>query len=274
MTQTSQAAEPQPPHLSIVVPAWNEAVRIRATLARMLEYFDSQGYSFEILVVSDGSTDGTPEAVREVAEGRHEVRDLHYEPNRGKGHAVRYGILRAAGDFVLFSDADLATPIEEVEPLFNALKAGHDIAIGSRDVPGSRLERHQSLPRELAGKTFNRAVRLIAVPGIHDTQCGFKLFTRESAADIFGRCLIDNFSFDVEALYLARKLGYSIAEVPIRWAHQEGSTVKPLRDGYRMVKTLFRIRATRYDIDRRKSRAQAIPAPCPPPPSGASGRNE
>src|SRR5207302_11231078 len=143
------------------------------------------------------------------------------EGNRGKGYAVRFGMLRAGGDFILFSDADLATPIEEVEKLFEQVQAGAEIAIGSRDVPGSKLVKRQSMFRELGGKLFNRCVQRVGVPGIHDTQCGFKLFTRSAAQNIFSRCRIDNFSFDVEVLYLARLLGYPIAEVPVVWEQLE-----------------------------------------------------
>lgn len=219
----------------------------------MLEYFDSQGYTHDILVVDDGSTDGTIAVVKEVASGHEEVRILHYDGNHGKGYAVRYGVTRATGDFILFSDADLATPIEEVEHLFSAIEEGYDIAIGSRDIPGAKLERHQSPLREMGGKLFNRCVQRIALPGIHDTQCGFKLFTRAAAHNIFGLCRIDNFSFDVEVLYLGRQLGYSIAEVPVRWAHQEGSKVRFLRDGLRMVRTLFRVKATDYQVKQAKT---------------------
>jgi len=240
--------EPQAPHLSVVVPAFNEEERIRASLIRMLAYFDAQDYDYEILVVDDGSADKTREIVEEAVAGHSNVRLLHYDANRGKGYAVRYGMLRATGDHVLFSDADLATPIEEFEKLYAALREGRDIAIGSRDVPGAQLERRQSPFREFGGKLFNRCVQVIAVPGIRDTQCGFKLFTRAAAQNIFSRCQIDNFSFDVEVLYLGRQLGYSIAEVPVRWAHQEGSKVRFLRDALRMLKTLFRIRATDYRI--------------------------
>jgi dolichyl-phosphate beta-glucosyltransferase len=240
--------EPLPPYLSVVVPAYNEEARIGASLARMLAYFDSQDYAYEILVVDDGSTDST-RAVVEQKKGEHaNVKFLHYDGNRGKGYAVRYGIVRASGDFVLFSDADLATPIEEVETLYAAIREDKEIAIASRDLPGSQLTRRQSWFREMGGKLFNRCVQLLAVPGIHDTQCGFKLFTRSAAQNIFGRCQIDNFSFDVEALYLARQLGYTIAEVPVRWEHQEGSKVRFFRDAVRMLKTLFRIRATDYHI--------------------------
>lgn len=248
---------PQPPHLSIVVPAFNEERRIQSSLARMLGYFEAQDYDFEILIVDDGSSDRTRAIVEETAAGHPNVRLLSYAVNRGKGHAVRYGMMRATGDYLLFSDADLATPIEEFVKLYAALQGEHDIAIGSRDVPGSQLERRQSLLRELGGKLFNRCVQLVAVPGIRDTQCGFKLFTRAAAQNIFSRCQIDNFSFDVEVLYLGRQLGYSIVEVPVRWAHQEGSKVRFVRDALRMLKTLLRIRATDYQIQRADKRTSA-----------------
>ncbi len=243
-------AEPglEAPHLSVVIPAYNEEERIGTSIEKILAYLDGAAQTFELLVVDDGSTDRTSEVVRQAAGGRPEVRVLSYDANRGKGHAVRYGILHARGDYVLFSDADLATPFEELEKLMAAVRQGVDVAIASRDVPGSLLERRQSPIREFGGKLFNRFVQMLAVPGIQDTQCGFKLFTRAAARNIFERCQIDNFSFDVEALYLARKLGYSIREVPVRWRHMEGSKVRFLRDAWRMAKTLVRIRLTDYHI--------------------------
>jgi len=246
--EPSSPSEEGAPYLSIIVPAYNEETRLGATLKRMLAYFDAQNYTFEILVADDGSTDGTPDIVEQIAACRPQVRLLSYQPNRGKGYAVRYGILRACGARLLFSDADLATPIEEVEKLLAALDSGYDIAIGSRDVKGSQLIKRQSILREFGGRTFNKVVQLMAVPGIHDTQCGFKLFTRNAAKSIFSRCQVDHFAFDVEVLYLARKLfGMRIAEIPVRWAHQEGSKVVFFRDAFRMIKTLFRIRMTRYE---------------------------
>ena len=247
-TDSNALAAVSAPHLSIVVPAFNEESRIGASITRMVEYFDSQSYSFEILVVDDGSTDSTLQVVSEKASGHENVHSLHYNANKGKGYAVRFGMIRATGDFVLFSDADLATPIEEVEKLEAAIRGGKDIAIGSRDVPGSKLIKHQSMFREFAGKMFNKCVQRVGVPGIHDTQCGFKLFTRAAAQNIFNRCRIDGFSFDVEALYLARQLGYTIAEVPIVWEHKEGSKVRPLKDGLKMLRTLFVIKATDYHL--------------------------
>lgn len=236
------------PEISVVVPAYNEEGRLGATLVRMLAYFDEQGYPFELIVVDDGSSDATRAVTESIASARPEVRLISYKPNHGKGYAVRQGMLAAEGERILLSDADLATPIEEVEKLLAKLQDGYDIAIGSRDVKGSQLIRHQSWLRETGGKAFNQLVQMVAVPGIHDTQCGFKLFSRVAARAIFSRCTVDHFAFDVEVLYLAiRFFGYRIAETPVRWAHQEGSKVVFWRDGMRMVRTLFRIRMTHYE---------------------------
>ena len=248
------------PHLSVVIPAYNEEGRIGASLTEALAYLDAQDYRYEVLIVDDGSSDNTRAVALAAAAGRPNVQFLHYDGNRGKGYAVRYGMMRAVGDYVLFSDADLSTPIAEVEKLYTRLRTGFEIAIGSRDVADSKLEKRQSILREMGGKLFNRFVQLLAVPGIHDTQCGFKLFTQAAARNIFGLCQIDNFSFDVEALYLGRQLGYQIAEVGVAWHHCEGTKVVFFRDAWRMVKTLFRIRATDYQIkragERRKSASE------------------
>jgi dolichyl-phosphate beta-glucosyltransferase len=232
------------PRLSIVIPAYNEETRIEHTLQRVVDYFDARGEPYEVLVVSDGSTDRTEALVSAFSERHPQVKLLAYQPNRGKGHAVRYGILRARGEQVLFSDADLATPIEEYEKLLPYLSQGYEVVIGSRPLRESQLVVRQPFYREWAGRAFNKLVQLLAVPGIHDTQCGFKLFTREAAHAIFSLCRLDGFSFDFEALYWARRLGYRIAEVPIRWMHQEGSKVKLLRDGLRMVRDLVWLRLT------------------------------
>ena len=237
------------PYLSIVVPAYNEEKRLGATLKRMLAYFDTRNYEFEILVVNDGSTDETASIVQNISACRPQVQLLQYASNRGKGYAVRYGMQRAAGQLVLFSDADLATPIEEVEKLISHIEAGADVAIGSRDVAGSELVQRESIIRELGGRTFNKLVQMLTVPGIHDTQCGFKLFTARACKDVFSICQVDDFAFDVEALYVAVKLlALRVDEVPIKWAHQAGSKISPFRDGPRMVRTLFKIRMTRYGV--------------------------
>ncbi len=233
--------------LSVVVPAYNEESRLGSTLKQLVAYLDSRQSGFEILVVNDGSTDKTLEVANQIASQRLEVKLLGYDTNRGKGYAVRYGVLRTVGDFVLFCDADMATPIEEMEKLLAALNSGADIAIGSRDMRGSQLDKRQSVVREIGGKLFNRVVRLLTVPGIHDTQCGFKMFKRPAGQAVFQNCQVDNFAFDVEALFLATKvMGLKVAEVPVRWAHQEGSKVRFLRDGMRMLLAVWHIRTTRY----------------------------
>jgi dolichyl-phosphate beta-glucosyltransferase len=220
----------------------------------MAEYFSASGRDWSLTVVSDGSTDATENLVSEMAERVPEVRLITYSPNRGKGCAVRTGILAAEADLILFSDADLATPIEELDKLESALE-GHDIAIGSRPLRESRLEVRQPWHREMLGRLFNLAVQALAVRGIHDTQCGFKLFRREAARDVFSRCTLDGFGFDFEALMIARDIGYRIAEVPVRWRHQEGSKVVLMRDGPRMIAELvmLRIRGKRRRLAMRAS---------------------
>ena len=230
------------PHLSVVVPAYNEEDRLPRTLARLDEYYRAQPYAWDVTVVSDGSTDRTEAVVREFAEAHPGFRLLAYAPNRGKGHAVRVGMLQAEGERVLFCDADLATPQEETAKLMARLDDGADVAIGSRPLAESRLEVRQPWYRELLGRLFNKAVQLLAVRGIDDTQCGFKLFTRPVAQETFRRCKLDGFSFDLEALMIARDLGLRIDEVPVRWSHQEGSKVVLLRDGPRMLRDLVGLR--------------------------------
>jgi len=234
------------PRLSVVIPAYNEQDRIERTLTRVVEYLDGRGEPYEILVVSDGSTDATEGIVQRFAQTHPQVKLFAYQPNRGKGYAVRYGILRAQGERILFSDADLATPIEELEKLEPYLERGYPVAIGSRPLRESQLVVRQPFYREMAGRAFNKVVQVLAVRGIHDTQCGFKLFTRDAAHAIFSRCRLNGFSFDFEALFYAQRLGYEIAEVPIRWMHQEGSKVRLLRDGLRMLRDLVWLRLSAW----------------------------
>jgi dolichyl-phosphate beta-glucosyltransferase len=230
------------PFLAVIVPAYNEEARIVPTLRRLREYLSSQAYSWSVSVVSDGSSDKTEKLALEFAEKDERFAVLAYSPNRGKGYAVRLGMLQVEADLLLFSDADLATPIEEVEKLLPAIESGNDIAIGSRPLKESSLEIRQPLYREMLGRAFNLAVQLLAIRGIHDTQCGFKIFKHDVARDVFSRCKIDGFGFDFEALMVAKDLGYKIAEIPIRWRHQEGSKVVLMRDGPRMLRDLVRLR--------------------------------
>jgi dolichyl-phosphate beta-glucosyltransferase len=228
------------PALSIVIPAFNEESRLGPTVRRIVEFAATSGRSHEIIVVDDGSTDGTNALARRIAEDHPSVRVVS-QARQGKGAAVRAGVLAASGDRILFSDADLSTPIEEVEKLEAALEGGNDVAIASRAAPGADIRVRQHPVREMMGRTFNSLVRVIAVSGFADTQCGFKLFTREAARELFGRSRVDGFAFDVEILWLARGR-YRVAEVPVVWRHVEESRVSPGRDAARMFVDLVRIR--------------------------------
>jgi dolichyl-phosphate beta-glucosyltransferase len=230
------------PRLALIIPAYNEADRILPTLERLESYMNQLPYSAVVVVVSDGSRDATQRIVSQFSSERPQFNLIHYSQNRGKGYAVRTGMLQVEADFLLLSDADLATPIEEVEKLWQAIDSGSEVAIGSRPLKESRLEVRQPWYRELLGRVFNLLVQTLAIRGIADTQCGFKLFTDKSAKDIFSRCKLDGFGFDFEALMIAKDLGYQIAEVPVRWSHQEGSKVVLLRDGPRMIRDLVRLR--------------------------------
>jgi len=225
--------------LAVVVPAYNEEPRLAKSLQRVREYLSGQLYAWEVVVVDDGSTDRTPEIARGCAEQDPRFRLISYSPNSGKGAAVRTGMMDAEADWLLLCDADLAAPIEEVEKLFAAEKP---IAIGSRPLRESNLEIRQPWWREAAGRAFNYAVQALSIRGIKDTQCGFKLFSREAAKAIFPRCRFDGFSYDFEALMIGQKLGFEIAEVPIRWSHQEGSKVRLVRDGLGMLRDLVKLR--------------------------------
>lgn len=240
----SELHENPGPALTLIVPAYNEAERLPATLARLREYLGTHHPDHEILVVDDGSSDDTAARAEAVAEGDPRVRVLRYTPNRGKGYAVRFGAGQARGAWVLFSDADLSTPIEELEHLSPYLGEGYDVVIGSRAIEGANLARRQPWLREKIGRTFNLLVRMLGVQGIRDSQCGFKLFTRQAAGDIFPALTIDRWAFDVEALVVADKLGYRIKEVPVTWLNAPGSKVHVIRDSVRTVSDLVRIRLT------------------------------
>ena len=232
--------------LSLIIPAYNERSRIATALETVSEFLESQAKPFEIIVVDDGSSDDTGAVARDFAEASPVVRVIDYERNRGKGYAVRQAVGVSRGLYVAFSDADLSAPIGELDKLFAAADMGYDIAIGSRAVDGSKLVVRQPLYRELGGKALNLVIQCLAVPGIKDTQCGFKLFRGDVARDVFGRCFVDSWGFDVEVLYVARRLGYTIAEIPVVWQHTPGSSIRPFRAGLEMVKDIIRVRFHNY----------------------------
>lgn len=230
------------PYLAVIVPAYNEEARLLPALNGLHDYYSRQPYSYSVTVVCDGCTDSTVQIVDDFSSQHPAFCSLSYSPNRGKGFAVRYAILRAKGEYILFCDADLATPPEETAKLLAAIQNGADVAIGSRPLQTSKLEIRQPFYREMLGRTFNRAVQLLAIKGIQDTQCGFKLFKAAAAREVFARCQLNGFSFDIEALLVARDLGYTITEIPIRWRHQDGSKVSLVRDGLKMLRDLVLLR--------------------------------
>lgn len=235
--------------LSFIIPAYNEASRIEKSLATALEYFSTQPYSWEILVVDDGSADATAEIVRGYADRG--ITLLAQPRNQGKGAAVRRGMLEGKGAVRIFSDADFSTPVTETARVLDGLK-GFDIVIGSRAIDTSYVQKHQPWYRETMGKIFNLLVQVVAVRGIHDTQCGFKGFTAAAAEAVFSRTKIDGFSFDVEALYIARRLGFSIKEIPVAWFNDERSTLNPISDSIKMFRELLKVRALHRDMDVRR----------------------
>jgi glycosyltransferase involved in cell wall biosynthesis len=230
------------PSYSIVLPAYNESERIATTIEKISVFAAQHGWQTEIIVVNDGSTDDTAEVVRRCAMTCPGVRLLQNPGNRGKGYSVRHGMLEAQGEVLLFSDADLSSPIAEAEKLFAAIEAGADVAIGSRWLKTDLQLRRQPLHRQLLGRLFNLALRLTLGLQFQDTQCGFKAFTRPAAHALFSLQKIERWGFDPELLYLAKRLHLRVDEVPVAWAHREGTRINPLRDGMRMVGEMLQIR--------------------------------
>lgn len=232
-------------HLSVVVPAYNEEGRIGRTLAGIRGYLEGRPYASEIIVVDDGSLDLTAARAEEALRGMPGARVLRRSVNRGKGFSVREGVLAARGAFILFSDADLSTPIEDLDKFWPLIDEGCDAVIGSRALPGSDIRIRQNPVRQLMGRTFNLFVRLLFFRGIPDTQCGFKLFRREAARDLFARVRTTGFSFDVEFLYLCRTAGYRVGQVPVVWRHSRPSRVRLVRGAAGMLGELLRIKLRR-----------------------------
>ncbi|HXW61022.1 MAG TPA: dolichyl-phosphate beta-glucosyltransferase [Candidatus Acidoferrales bacterium] len=229
------------PDLSIVIPAYNEEQRLGKALEHISDYFRGRE-GIEIVVVDDGSTDETVRVANEWARKIPSIRLLSNGQNRGKGYSVRHGMAEARGRITLFTDADLSAPIPESEKLFAALEAGHDVAIGSRAIDRSLIAVHQSRLREIAGIVFNGLVRLATGLPFQDTQCGFKAFVREPCRIVFEQQRIERFGFDPEVLFLAKRHGLRIAEIPVRWAHDPATKVDVLRDSLLMIAELIYIR--------------------------------
>jgi len=232
------------PALSIVIPAYNEQARLPDTLAQVLAYLDSSRVSDpEVIVVDDGSRDGTAALVEEWSRKDARVRLVKNPGNRGKGYSVKHGMLEARNEWVLFSDADLSAPIEEFDKLWAAVEREQAaVAIGSRALNRKLIGVRQSLFRETAGRFFNLVVRLVCGLPFWDTQCGFKLFRRDAAREVFSRLQLERFGFDVEALFIARLKRHKTIEVPVRWNHAEGTKVSMFRDSVDMFLDLLRVR--------------------------------
>jgi dolichyl-phosphate beta-glucosyltransferase len=230
------------PQYSIVIPAYNERARIPATLDAVVTCIRARGWSAEVVVVNDGSRDGTAEVVKEFAARAPEVRLLENPGNRGKGYSVRNGLLHSFGNVVMFTDADLSAPIEEAEGLFEALRQGADIAIGSRWLERTRQTIRQPLYRQLFGRCFNAVTRTVMGLPFADTQCGFKAFTRAAAQTVFQLQTIERWGFDPEILFIALKRGFKIVEVPVSWAHDERTRMSYLKDGMRMLEDIAQVR--------------------------------
>ena len=244
-------------HLTFVIPAYNEIGRIGPGIATLLDYVATKPFPCDLILVDDNSSDGTGQYVQERIGGRMPLTVLRNEPNRGKGHSVRRGMLAGTGDYVMFCDADFSTPIGETDKMLVALDSGADVAIGSRGMKESDITTHQPWWREMPGKMFGVAVRTIALPGVRDSQCGFKFFRREAAQAVFPLVELERWAFDVEVLYIARQLGYSIAEVPVQWVNDPQSKVHMLTDGPRMLRDILTVKRRHRDLTRRAGDTRA-----------------
>jgi dolichyl-phosphate beta-glucosyltransferase len=255
---------------SIVIPAYNEGSRLGATLEKVLGYVRAQGWNAEVIVVNDGSRDNTVEVVRGLAAKDPMLRLLENPGNRGKGYSVRNGMLNALGEVVVFSDADLSSPIEEMPKLLTTLAAGADIAIGSRWLRAELQTQRQSLHRQLFGRVFNLLLRIILGLRFKDTQCGFKAFTRRAAQTILPLQRIERWGFDPEILFLARKFGFRVEEVAVLWGHSGETRIHPLMDGARMFQEMLRIRW--YDLTGKYDGGSGVGAQAKTLPGGPAPR--
>ncbi len=227
---------------SVIIPAYNEEKRLGETLQKIQNHLKGQNYSWEIILVDDGSTDETLRVAEETLKGVPNSQILTRANNLGKGCSVREGVLKARGQYILFSDADLSTPIEELDKCFRWIAEGYDIVIGSRGLSDSDVQIPQSVPRRTLGKIFNLIVRAVVLKGIRDTQCGFKLFRREPGLELFRRSRLRGFGFDVEILYSAQKKGYKIKEVPVVWRNFPPSRVAFFSSAAKMLLEILKLR--------------------------------
>jgi len=233
--------------LSIVIPAYNEESRITTSLEKIVQWLSKKSYGYEILVVDDGSTDSTPQVVNDFIKKLPVVQLLSLGRNMGKGSAVKKGILASRGNTIFFTDADLSTPIEETDRFFEELKKV-DIVIGSRSIDGANVVLREPILREVLGKLFNLFVQVFCVPGFIDTQCGAKMFRREAARSIFSLLKLERFAFDVEVIYLAKRLNFSVSELPITWYYSSNTRVRTFLDGPKMLLDLLRIKWLHKDL--------------------------
>lgn len=236
-------------YLSIIIPAYKEEGRIHKILEAIFNFQKLKDFNIETIVVVDGSPDNTARATRKYESQISDLKIIDRKENRGKGYTVKQGMLEAKGKYILFSDADNSTPIEQVDKLLEFVQK-YQVVIGSRYTRGGKLARPQSFIRKLGGRVLNFFIRSLAVSGIYDTQCGFKLFENKAAKEIFSQMTFDRFSFDIEILAIARRLGYKIKEVGIIWYDDPHSTVSPIKDGLRMIRDAWRVnqnlRAKKY----------------------------
>jgi dolichyl-phosphate beta-glucosyltransferase len=229
-------------HLSIVIPVYNEEKRIAPSLEKLVAYLEKQTYSREIILVDDGSRDNGIAVAQSLLQGRETCRVIDYGSNRGKGYALKQGMLASRGQYVLFTDADLSTPIEELDQMWQWFEQGYDIVQGSRKMPGASVERHQPWLRENMGKVFTALSNILVNVNVRDVTCGFKAYKGAVAHDLYGAQVIFDWSFDAEIIHIARRRGYRLKEVPVRWLDERGTKVNLVRDSVRSFAGLLQIR--------------------------------
>ena len=229
-------------YLSIVIPAYNEEKRIGTSLIKISSYLKKRYHDFEIIVIDDGSNDDTLNLLTEFSQKIPNLIVLKNESNQGKGFSVKKGVLKSRGEIILFTDADMSTPIEEIDKLIGWLKNGYQISIGSRALPDSEIKRYSAWYRQIMGKTFNGIIRFILNLDYHDTQCGFKCFRNDVALEIFKSIKHCGFSFDVEMLFIAKNQGIKVKEVPVRWYNSPDSKVKIIQDSSIMLWDVLKLR--------------------------------